>query len=221
MNTAARSNRKSSRGWRSYAIGAAAVTALLATTACGPDAAGDSDGADSSKRPGRTTSRQPADNAGAGNANGTPSTVAACTEENLAFSSVREPADGKEARHLLLVVQNAGEKKCALHHYPHVMIGDAAGNTPVIEDSAPNPGEPVVIAPAEEAYAALLVSGGHRDEYEAKSITLTLHGHELGTTGSDPVDVPLPAATLYADDGRLVTYWTTASGAALDFITSK
>ncbi len=37
----------------------------------------------------------------------------------------------------------------------------------MIEDSDPDPGAPVAIAPGEEAYAALLVSGGARDEYEA------------------------------------------------------
>jgi hypothetical protein len=31
----------------------------------------------------------------------------------------------------------------------------------------------------------------------------------------------MPVDTLYADDGQLVTYWTTASGFALDFIMSK
>ncbi|MEU3104105.1 DUF4232 domain-containing protein [Streptomyces griseoflavus] len=222
MNTDARTDRRASRGWRSYAAGAAVVTALLACTACQPDVGGGSDKAGASDRPGAaepdgTASRQPDRD----DTDGASGTVAACSEEHLAVSSEREPASSKEARHLLLTVQNTGEEKCALHHYPHVMIGDAAANTPVIKDSSPDPGKPVVIGPAEEAHAALLVAGGARDEYEAKSITLTLHGPELGTTGSEPIDVPMPAGTLYADDGQLVTYWTTASGGALDFIMSK
>ncbi|WTT05059.1 hypothetical protein OG361_37045 [Streptomyces sp. NBC_00090] len=84
-----------------------------------------------------------------------------------------------------------------------------------------DPGVPVTIAPGEEAYAALLVSGGARDEYEAKSISLTLQGKKPGSEAGEPIDVPKPVNTLYADDGQLVTYWTTASGAALDFIMSK
>ena len=79
----------------------------------------------------------------------------------------------------------------------------------------------MTIAPGEEAHAALLVAGGARDEYEANSITLTLHGSKLGSKAGEPIDVPMPVDTLYADDGQLVTYWTTASGSALDFIMSK
>ncbi|MFE7264978.1 hypothetical protein ACFU9B_23355 [Streptomyces sp. NPDC057592] len=85
----------------------------------------------------------------------------------------------------------------------------------------PDAGRPVTIAPGEEAYAALLVSGGARDEYEAKSIALGLQGGKSGSGAGKPVDVPMPVDTLYADDGQLVTYWTTASGYALDFIMSK
>jgi len=100
-------------------------------------------------------------------------------------------------------------------------IGNAQAFTPVIKDSNPDPGKPVTIAPGDEAYAALLVAGGAMDEYEAKSITLTLQGSKFGRKASEPVDVPMPVGTLYADDGQLVTYWTTASGFALDFIMSK
>ncbi|MET8742363.1 DUF4232 domain-containing protein [Streptomyces sp. NPDC004728] len=130
--------------------------------------------------------------------------------------------EGKEARHLLLTVQNAGDKKCDLYRYPLVRLGaDARTTVPVTKDSDPDAGRPVTIAPGEEAYAALLVGGGARDEYEAKSITLVLQGGKPGSGAGKPVDVPVPVDTLYADDGRLVTYWTTASGYALDFIMSK
>lgn len=149
-------------------------------------------------------------------------TIAACSQDVLGVSSVKEPADSKEARHLLLIVQNAGDKKCNLYRYPLVRLGaDARTTVPVIKESDPNPGVPVTLAPGEEAYAALLVSGGARDEYEAKSITLSLQGRQLGSNAGKPIDVPMPAPTLYADDGQLVTYWTTASGFALDFIMSK
>ncbi|AVV44615.1 DUF4232 domain-containing protein [Streptomyces sp. ID05-04B] len=148
--------------------------------------------------------------------------VAACSQDVLGVSAVKEPADSKEARHLLLIVQNAGDKKCNLYRHPLVRLGaDARTTVPVIKESDPNPGAPVTLAPGEEAYAALLVSGGARDEYEARSITLGLQGRKPGSTAGRPIDVPMPAPTLYADDGQLVTYWTTASGYALDFIMSK
>ncbi|MFI8092561.1 DUF4232 domain-containing protein [Streptomyces sp. NPDC086080] len=223
MNTTARTNRANSRGWRAYAIGAAVVTALLASTACQSEAGGGSHKTGSTKRPGASKPKhKPDDDTPGVNGNGNNAAIAPCTGDNLAASSVREPAGSTEARQLLLTVQNVGDKKCDLYHYPHVRLGaDAQGMVPVIENSSPDPGKPVTIAPMEEAHVALLVAGGGRDEYEAKSITLTLHGRELGSKGSDPINVPLPDGPLYADDGQLVTYWTTASGGALDFIMSK
>lgn len=247
MSTTARKNdrndrnRTSDRGRRSYALGAAAVTALLASTACEPSAADSSDDSKPSDRPSATRSVKPSETASTkpggtsgasgGSATGGSSdggssdgkaTIAACTQEDLGVSAVKEPADSKEARHLLLTVQNAGDKKCNLYRYPHVKLGaDAQTTVPVIKDSDSDPGVPVTLAPGKEAYAALLVSGGARDEYEAKSITLTLQGSKAGSDAGGPIDVPMPASTLYADDGQLVTYWTTASGMALDFIMSK
>ncbi|MFI6340241.1 DUF4232 domain-containing protein [Streptomyces sp. NPDC050535] len=222
-----RENRKRPRSWKSHVLGAAVVAALLASTACEPGAAEGSDDARSSDRPSGTNSAKPGDGSGDTGAsednggNGDSGTIAACTADELAVSAAKEPADSKDARHLLITVQNAGDEKCNVYHYPYVLIGDAQAPTPVIEDSSPDPGKPMTIAPGEEAHAALLVAGGARDEYEANSITLTLHGSKLGTKADERLDVPMPVDTLYADDGQLVTYWTTASGSALDFIMSK
>ncbi|MEU3096399.1 DUF4232 domain-containing protein [Streptomyces sp. NPDC006967] len=219
MNTTTRKDRARTRRWKPYAIGAAVVTALLLSTACQPGSGGSGKTNPSERpgatKPGKTASHKPG-------AHGGPAAIAPCTGDNLAASSVREPASSKEARQLLLTVQNVGDRKCDLYHYPHVRLGaDARAMVPVIEDSSPDPGRPVTIAPMEEAHVALLVAGGARDEYEARSITLTLHGRTLGSKGSGAIDVPLPDGPLYADDGQLVTYWTTASGGALDFIMSR
>ncbi|MEW1686736.1 DUF4232 domain-containing protein [Streptomyces sp. NPDC091265] len=233
MNTPACKNHKSPRGWKSYALGAAAVAALLASTACEPSAANNSDDSKPSARPSATSSAKssetPSPNpagtsatTGGNSDSADKTTIAACTQADLGVSATKEPADSKEARHLLITVQNAGDKKCNLYHYPHVRLGaDAQTTVPVIKESDSDPGKPVTIAPGEEAHAALLVSGGARDEYEAKSITLRLQGSKPGSDASKPIDVPMPVNTLYADDGQLVTYWTTASGMALDFIMSK
>ncbi|WP_254705605.1 DUF4232 domain-containing protein [Streptomyces vilmorinianum] len=230
MNTPACQYRKSPRGWKTYVVGAAVVAALLASTACEPGTSGGSDetkpsdrpSATNSAKPGETASPKPGGTSGNTGGNGGSSTIAACTADDLAVSAVKEPADSKEARHLLITVQNAGAEKCNLYHYPLVQLGaDAQTTVPVIKDSNPDPGTPVTLAPGKEAHAALLVSGGARDEYEAKSITLRLQGSKPGSRASKPMDVPMPVNTLYADDGQLVTYWTTASGFALDFIMSK
>lgn len=282
MNTPARRNRKSPSNWKSYALGAAAAAALLATTACDPGAAEGSDSSKSSAQPSATASAKPGgasgstgtDGAGSGassagsagssagsstgsggstgsstgSGGGTSSAgvtggtgskggtstgstgssggstggggkeaIAACSQTELGVSAVKE----RDARHLVLTVQNASTKKCNLYRYPLVRLGDGIRNTPVIKDSDPTPGVPVTLAPGQEAYAALLVAGGARDEYEAKNITLTLQGSAPGSSAGKAIDVPMPVSTLYADDGQLVTYWTTASGVALDFIMSK
>jgi len=255
MHASASRNDESARGWRSHALWAAAVAALLASAACGPTpkAAEPSDppsgtaSADPSgtvpATPSRPASADPggtggsddkgnssggSDDKGSDDKGGSSSggkggsrTVATCTTQDLAVSATKEPADSKGARHLLLTVQNAGTRTCNVYRYPYVKIGDAQAPTPVIKDSDPDPGKPVTLAPGKEAYAALLVAGGGRDEYDARSITLGLQGSTSGSTTGKTLDVPLPVSTLPADDGQLVTYWTTASGYALDFVMSK
>ncbi|MGW0661957.1 DUF4232 domain-containing protein [Streptodolium elevatio] len=151
---------------------------------------------------------------------GATNTIAACTPDVLGVSASKEPADATEVRHLLLTVQNAGDKPCNLYNYPHVLLGDARTTAPVIEESNADPGKPVTLAPGAEAYAAMVLNGP-MDEYEVKSISLTLHGSKLGTKAGKAVDVPMPVATLYANDFQRVTYWTTAPGFALDFVMSK
>ncbi|MFB6838150.1 DUF4232 domain-containing protein [Streptomyces sp. NPDC056361] len=250
MSTSARrTTRTHTRNLRPYAVGAAVAVVLLASTACGPDGddgAGRTGGsgrpsATTPATPGGTASPQPEDTTtsepevtptakprvtkpnlpGSGSDAGT-TAIATCTQEQLAVSSELEPPDSKEHRHLLLTVQNVSDKKCNLHRYPHVRLGaDSQADTPVIKHTDPDPGKPVTLDPGREGYAALLVSGGHRDEYEATSITLTLQGAETGTHAGSPIDVPLPVAKLHADDGQLVTYWTTAPGFALRAIMSK
>lgn len=240
MKMYAGNTRRGAARWRSCAAGAAVVTALLAATACDSDPADGADAATSAVpsatsptpaggagstapsatgSPGGTAPATPDDSAGGGaGGKGIPT----CTQEDLGVSAVKEPADSKDARHLVITVQNAGDRKCNLYRYPFVQLGaDAQTTVPVIKDSDSDPGTPVTVEPGREAYAALLVAGGQRDEYEATSITISLQGPGSGSTPSNPIDVPLPVRTLYADDGQLVTYWTTASGYALDFIMSK
>ncbi|MER5381092.1 DUF4232 domain-containing protein [Streptomyces sp. NPDC002688] len=153
---------------------------------------------------------------GAGTGGGGKETIAACSQTELGVSAVKE----RDARHLVLTVQNAGTKKCNLYRYPLVRLGDGRTTAPVIKESDATPGVPVTLAPGQEGYAALLVNGP-MDEYEAKSITLSLQGRTPGSLASKPIDVPMPVDTLYANDFQRVTYWTTASGYALDFIMSK
>ncbi|WP_234436848.1 DUF4232 domain-containing protein [Streptomyces maremycinicus] len=252
MNISVRENRRTSKRpdrWKSCAVGAAAVGAMLVSAGCEP---GEADGADStaSDRPSATGPAQPgATGSGTPGASGpaTPSggsgtggdgsggatgggsgggsgaaAAPACAAADLSFGTTLEDGAGEVPKHLLITVTNTGDKKCAVHHYPHLFLGpyaEARYPIDVYEDSDPKAG-PVTLAPGDEAYAALLASGVPMDQYETDTITLLLHGRELGSDGSGPIDVGLPREVAF-DDGARVTYWTTASGFALDFIMSS
>jgi hypothetical protein len=247
MNAAVRRNHRSLRGRRSGALGAAAAAVLLATTGCEPSGSDGAQGAAPSDRPSVTGSAQP-DATGSpkpgGGAGGTgggkggtgdggkggtggdagkgdSATVAACAEDDLSFSATTEDTEGEPVRHLLLTVTNAGDKKCNVYHYPTVRLGaDAQAPVAVIKESDPK--ALATLAPGEEAYAALLVSGGARDTYEANTLIVSLQGRKPGSTASGPIHVDLPGVgSLTADDGARVTYWMTASGLALRFIMSS
>ncbi|MGW0661039.1 DUF4232 domain-containing protein [Streptodolium elevatio] len=157
---------------------------------------------------------------GTGSASGK-ATIAPCTTDALAVSSQKEPPDATETRHLLITVQNAGSTTCDLYRHPYILLGNGRAPAPVIEDSDPDPGVPVTLAPGKEAYAAMVLNGP-MDEYEVTSISLTLQGSAPGSKAGGPIDVPMPGATpLYANDFQRVTYWTTAPGYALDFVLSR
>ncbi|MGW6518085.1 MULTISPECIES: DUF4232 domain-containing protein [unclassified Streptomyces] len=251
MNAVVRKNRRTPRSpksWKSCAAGAAAIGALLASTACEPgeaDGAGSTasdrpsasgpakPGATGSAAPGPTGSATPSGGSGTtgggstggatgGGSGGGSDAVPACAAADLSFGTTLEDGKGEVPKHLLITVTNAGDRKCGVFHYPHLFLGEyAEARYPidVYEDSDPKAG-PVTLAPGDEAYAALLASGVPMDQYETNTITLLLHGRELGSDGSRPIGVDLPRTVAF-DDGARVTYWTTASGYALDFIMSS
>lgn len=223
-------------------LGALAVGMLLASTACETDQGDDSTGGHkpsprptasrsatsddtASPTPDTTGSTEPRasassttgdDDNGAGDANG----KAPCAESDLKLSVTNQDEGGFEVRHLLLTAKNVGHKTCTVYGYPLVQLGaDAQAPVALIKESDPK--SPATIAPGDEANAALLVMGGQRDTYEARSISVVLQGRKSGSTASGPIDVEMPGVDmLTVDDGGRVTYWMTPSGLALDFIMS-
>jgi hypothetical protein len=203
---------RSTTTWKSYVLGAAAATALLATAACDPGAAtgADADAEDTkpSVQVSETSAAKPDDGA-----------VAACADKDLSISASHwDGPDAETVRHILITAKNVGDEKCALHHYPLIQLGDAQGPAPAIEDSKD---ELVTVAPGAEGYAALLVSGGGMDEAEVSSMALTLQGAD-GSESGEPVGVDLPGVdSLFMDDGVRVTYWGPAEGLVTDFIKNR
>lgn len=219
-----------------YALGAAALAAVLAVTGCGagshggkashppsPAAAGAAGGAGAG-----TGSGAPATPAGSGDSNSSDDSddsgdagraADACKPDAVSPAATNEDGEGRDPRHLLLTLTNAGDKPCTLYRYPYVRLGTYSRSpVPAIEDSAPR--GTVTLAPGAQAYAALLVGGGRTDAYETKAIALLLQDRDPGSTTGDPVPFELPAVASF-DEGARVTYWTTAQGDALDFVMSR
>ncbi|MCM1969692.1 DUF4232 domain-containing protein [Streptomyces sp. G1] len=242
MNTAARTSR---RGWKSYVIGAATVTALLASAACSPsggDGPGDGkptakpsnpsnpsttspsgtpgdSGSPSTPKPGGTPSAKPSP---APSGTGGDGAVAVCAPGDVSITSSTEDEISKGVRHILLTLTNTSQKACKVYRYPQVQIGDARRLVPEIKESAPTPGTPYeTIAPGKQTHAALLLNGP-MDEAPAKTMTVQLQDTTAGSKKGEPIKVALPGVdTVYYNDFAKVTHWMTASGLALRFIMSS
>ncbi|MFJ7122524.1 DUF4232 domain-containing protein [Streptomyces albogriseolus] len=217
MNTTIRSTRRARHGLRSYAVGAAAAAALLATSACEP---GEADVAVAPSTPPAASS--PAASAAPGDGdNGDAddsSSVALCTHQDLSFSATRYDAPGEQLRHIMVVAVNTGGTTCEVQNAPEITLGDAQGPAPVMEGT--EPGEPFALAPGEKAYAGVLTTGGHRDTYEVTFMHLTLGSPGGEAEAEEPVELEMPTeGSFQADDGQRVTGWQPTEGLAMRPVT--
>ncbi|MFB7333062.1 DUF4232 domain-containing protein [Streptomyces adustus] len=253
MNAAARKKPKSRTSRQSYALGAAAIAALLATTACQSGSHDTADASKSSARPGAsatatssatstTTSGATASNTATSGAKtsarpsggsdeseqggntgtttgGDSSSVPLCTLQNLSVSATNYDAKGEPVRHLLLVVTNTGHKKCDIQGAPEVTLGNAKAPAPAKKET--DPGEVLTLAPGGKAYAGLFATGGHRDTYDVRSMTLGLGSAGGESEPGKPVGVRMPVASFLADDGQWVTYWAGTEGLAMRPVTQS
>ncbi|WP_327302376.1 DUF4232 domain-containing protein [Streptomyces sp. NBC_01298] len=242
MNTAART---SHRGWKYCVLGAATVTALLATTACSPSGDDGGDGkptarpsapatpstsgapstpsvtaSPSTPKPGATPSTKPTPApTGTGGSGGS---VALCAPGDVTITSSTEDEVGKAVRHILLTLTNTSTKPCQVYRYPLIQLGDARLPVPEIKESAPTPGTPYdTIAPGKQTHAALLLNGP-MDEDTAKTMTVQLQDTKPGSKKGEPIKVAFPGVDMvYWNDFAKVTHWMTAQGLALRFIMSS
>ncbi|MFI5566805.1 DUF4232 domain-containing protein [Streptomyces sp. NPDC051740] len=169
-------------------MGAAALTALLAVTACEPGAADTGGGT----TPGPSESR--------GEETAT-ATATACSDADLSITTAVYPRD--EVRHLLLTSTNTGDEECALFRHPVVRFdGGPEDQVGPMESEMQDP----VIAPGGKAYAGMLLFriGAQTDAVE--TMTVTLQG---GAEDTEPIEAPLPDGTTFLDidDNPLVTCW--------------
>ncbi|HWD81784.1 MAG TPA: DUF4232 domain-containing protein [Kribbella sp.] len=155
-----------------------------------------------------TTSTEPIDDSG----------VDLCVMADLTFTVTNYDAPGEPVRHLMLVATNKSAKKCAVHSYPVVTLGDAKGPAPV---KAGGVDEELTLAPGEKAYAGVLATGGKMDTYTVKFMTVGLGSPGGETEPETPVKVKMPVTSFEADDGQRVTDWAGTEGLAMRPVTQS
>ncbi|MER8042210.1 DUF4232 domain-containing protein [Streptomyces sp. NPDC094032] len=246
MNAVVRTSSRRPALRRTFALGAVTVAALLATAACGPGSDGAAAGGKASDRATATDSASPTDSAGpsestsattapspsrssappkaspssgGGGGGSQSSEVGLCTHRDLSFSAKSYDVPGEPVRHIMLVATNTSGRKCDLQGAPEVTLGNAKGPTPA--KRATDPGEVLTLAPGGKAYAGLLATGGHRDTYDVKSMTIGLGSPGGEAEPEKPVALRMPVASFPADDGQFVTYWAGTEGIAMRPVTSQ
>lgn len=136
----------------------------------------------------------------------------ACTTANttVTVTKVTRPIN-----HLLLTLKNTGSGLCDAYYAPHLGFDGAQSVFPILEDSKPQ--AVVTLAPGEEAYAGIGLTGEPGQGTLHKSKSLSVHfAKRNGSTYDTPAKLKLPAET-YWDDNGFVTYWQSDRATALTF----
>ncbi|MFJ6759372.1 DUF4232 domain-containing protein [Streptomyces sp. NPDC091273] len=220
--------------WKTYTLGAAAVAALLSSTAC------DSGGTDNGKnpgvsgtpsasgaaspsgttRPGGGGSTAPSQSAGDGSAkpgSGGGSSTAACNDNDLSIDTSGWRQDS--GQHLLITATNFTDKACTLYHYPYVRFGTGIGAPVGAMESKPR--AVATIGPKEKAYAGVFV---FRAGQQTRTVTSFSLGYQDRAPDSNrdvaPLDIRLSdeVGSLTVGPDPRVTYWNTDLGAVEDFL---
>ncbi|SEP77587.1 Protein of unknown function [Streptomyces sp. yr375] len=194
--------RAARKNWKTYALGASALAALLSTTACEPDGWSNSTGTAPSAILSATASTAPG---GTGDSGSGESVTAACTDANISIATTAYAHDS--VRHLLLTATNTGDRTCTLYRYPIVRF-DNGGEDQVGPMESEMKG--ATIGPGKKAYAGMLLFRTGAPTEAVKTMTVSLQGRVSNADpDSGPIDVHLPDETpfLNIDDNPLVSYW--------------
>ncbi|WP_405943090.1 DUF4232 domain-containing protein [Streptomyces sp. NBC_00207] len=220
--------------WKTYTLGAAAVAALLSSTAC------DSGGTDNGKnpgvsgtpsasgaaspsgttRPGGGGSTAPSQSAGDGSAkpgSGGGSSTAACNDNDLSIDTSGWRQDS--GQHLLITATNFTDKACTLYHYPYVRFGTGIGAPVGATESKPR--AVATIGPKEKAYAGVFVFRAGQQTRTVTSFSLGYQDRALDSNRDvAPLDIRLSdeVGSLTVGPDPRVTYWNTDLGAVEDFL---
>ncbi|MEE1727634.1 MULTISPECIES: DUF4232 domain-containing protein [Streptomyces] len=206
---------------RTTALAATALMAALSLTACGsnegtksagpaPAAASGTDGKAESTAP-----QTPETTAHSGTEKAAPASATARTACTTANTTVTVTKVTRPINHLLLTLKNTGSGLCDAYYAPHLGFDGAQSVFPILEDSKPQ--AVVTLAPGEEAYAGIGLTGEPGQGTLHKSKNLSVHfAKRNGSTYDTPAKLKLPAET-YWDDNGFVTYWQSDRATALTF----
>ncbi|SEC20332.1 Protein of unknown function [Streptomyces sp. TLI_105] len=218
--------RAARKSWKTYALGAAAVAALLSSTACGPDG-GTEDGAASpapsgtasatgtappaspspspteSKKPSATDSAKPSATS-SGSGSGGKEKAPACGDQDLSIGTSYWAHDS--GQHLLITATNVTDKPCTLYHYPFITFGKDA-DSPLQPMESPAKAV-ATIGPKQKAYAGVKLFLGGEKTTAYESFGLAYHDPADNNDGS-PIDVALSDEVQFVNVGQnpSVTFW--------------
>ncbi|WP_106983128.1 DUF4232 domain-containing protein [Streptomyces sp. NRRL S-237] len=209
--------------WRTCALGAVALAALLSSAACNPGIADDTKnpttstpaatpstpstpGPSGTTQPGTT---QPSAGAGAG--------MAACNDNDLSITTSVWRQDS--GQHLLVTATNFTDKTCTLYHYPYIGFGAVIDGPLAPMGSAPK--AIATIGPKEKAYAGLFLYRGSEKTVPVEAVSIGYQDRALNSNKeSAMLDVALSKeiGSLNVGTDARVTYWNRDLGAIEDLL---
>ncbi|MGC5410157.1 DUF4232 domain-containing protein [Streptomyces sp. DT225] len=140
-----------------------------------------------------------------------PKSPVTCTGANtkVTVTKVTRPVN-----HLLLTAINTGDRPCYAYHAPMLRFDGAQAVFQVLGSSKPQ--AVVTLAPGQSAYASIGLTGepNGRKPYPSKHLGVTFADRADAPLNGSPVELTLPAATFWDDNG-FVTYWQSEMDQAL------
>ncbi|MCX5378714.1 DUF4232 domain-containing protein [Streptomyces sp. NBC_00091] len=209
--------------WKTYALGAAAIAALLSSTACESGGTDDGKSPTPSATPSATTtptttpvptptSTQPG-GGGATGASKSPggggkTTAEACNDNDLSIATSFWRQDS--GQHLLITATNMSDKPCTLYHYPYVRFGADAGEPVAAMGSEPK--AIATIGPKEKGYAGVFLFRGGQETFTVTSFALGYQDRALNSNRDvASLDISLSGEvdSLNVGPNPRVSYWNT------------
>lgn len=222
---------------------AAALTAVLALTACqndtkdtgspapssqsatggqgapspsdgnGPAPSGQASKTAPSGASGNGTAGKKGQGQSAGQGSGSRATDVACTGAHVKVTVAKVK---RPLNHMLLTATNTGSTPCNAYGAPYLRWDDAQAATPFLEASKPQ--AVVTLAPGESAYAGIMyqsADGSGNSGHTARTLGV-LFGNRAGDGSTGPaVTLPLPKGGIFTDSSAWVTYWQSRAEDAL------